>query len=123
MNATMKKQARRIRRKRRVRKKVSGSPDRPRLTVFRSHQNIFAQIIDDSAGRTLVASSTVEKPVCEKLSGNAGNSDAAKVVGETLASRAAQAGIEKVVFDRNGYAFHGRIRALAEAARKGGLKF
>jgi len=123
MKATTKKQVRRMRRKRHVRKKISGTPDRPRLTVFRSHQNIYAQIIDDSAGRTLVASSTVEKPVSEKLGGKSGNSDAAKIVGEVIASKAVKAGIEQVVFDRNGYAYHGRLRSLADAARKGGLKF
>ncbi|HHH75752.1 MAG TPA: 50S ribosomal protein L18 [Phycisphaerae bacterium] len=123
MKSTMKKQVRRQRRKRHVRKKISGTPDRPRLTVFRSHLNIYAQIIDDSAGRTLVASSTVEKPVNEKLGGKSGNSNAAQVVGETIASKAVKAGIKQVVFDRNGYAYHGRLRSLAEAARKGGLKF
>ena len=114
---------RRVRRKRHVRKKVSGTPDRPRLTVFRSHTNIYAQIIDDRAGQTLVAASTREKPIREKLSGPGGNTAAAKAVGASLAERAIQAGIKKIVFDRNGYAFHGRVRELAQAARDGGLEF
>jgi large subunit ribosomal protein L18 len=122
MNETKKKALRRRRRKRHVRKRVSGTQDRPRLTVFRSHKNIYAQIVDDEVGRTLVTSSSMEKPVSAKLSGG-GNKAAAQVVGETLAAKAIEAGIKKVVFDRNGYAYHGRIRELAEAARGGGLEF
>jgi len=114
---------RRVRRKRHIRKKVTGTSDRPRLTVFRSHANIYAQIIDDTAGRTLVAASTRDKPIREKLGGSGGNKAAAKVVGASLAERAVQAGIKKIVFDRNGYAFHGRVRDLAQAARDGGLEF
>ena len=113
---------RRLRRKRRVRKKVTGTGERPRLTVFRSHKNISAQIIDDTAGRTLVAASSLEKALRERLA-RGGNKDAAQAVGAAVAAKAVQAGIERVVFDRNGYAFHGRVRELAEAARKGGLKF
>ncbi len=112
-----------MRRKRHVRKNVTGTPDRPRLTVFRSHNNIYAQIVDDTAGRTLVTTSTREKPVREQLDDIGGNKAAARVVGTALAEKAVLAGIKKVVFDRNGYAFHGRIRELAEAAREGGLKF
>jgi large subunit ribosomal protein L18 len=123
MKPILKKRLRRIRRKRHVRKKVIGTVDRPRLTVFRSHSNIYAQIIDDSAGRTLVAASSLEKAPREKLDGSGGNRAAARVVGAALAAKAVEAGIKKVVFDRNGYAFHGRIRELAEAAREGGLKF
>ena len=122
MNDTKKKALRRRRRKRHVRKRVSGTQDRPRLTVFRSHKNIYAQIVDDEVGRTLVTSSSMEKPVAAKLSGG-GNKAAAQVVGEALAAKAIEAGIKKVVFDRNGYAYHGRIRELAEAARSGGLEF
>ena len=114
---------RRMRRKRHVRKKVTGTPDRPRLTVFRSDTNIYAQIIDDMAGRTLVAASTREKPIREQMSGSGGNAAAAKVVGASLAQKAAKAGIKKIVFDRNGYAYHGRVRELAQAARDGGLEF
>ena len=113
----------RLRRKRRVRKSVTGTAERPRLTVFRSHKNIYAQIIDDTAGRTLVAASTMEKPLRERLSRKGGNKAAATAVGAELAVKAVQAGIKKVVFDRNGYPYHGRVRELAEAARKGGLEF
>lgn len=123
MKSTMKKQHRRLRRKRRVRKKITGTNDRPRLTVFRSHQNIYAQIIDDAAGRTLVAASTMESPVAGQIEGSGGNCAAAKVVGKTLAEKASEAGIKKVVFDRNGYPYHGRVKDLAEAAREGGLEF
>ena len=123
MKPIVKKMLRRKRRKARVRKKVLGTSDRPRLTVFRSHQNIYAQIIDDTQGCTLVAASTMEKPVKDKLSGAGGNRAAAEVVGSAVAAKAVQAGIKQVVFDRNGYPYHGRVRELAEAARKGGLEF
>ena len=123
MKPIVKKQLKRERRKRRVRKTVTGTPQRPRLTVFRSHMNIYAQIIDDMGGRTLVAASSMEKPMREKLGDQSGNKAAAQVVGAALAAKAVQAGIKKVVFDRNGYPFHGRVRELAEAARKGGLEF
>lgn len=123
MKPITRKLLRRLRRKRRVRKTVTGTPERPRLTVFRSHTNIYAQIVDDTAGRTLVAASSMEKPLRERLSRMGGNKAAATAVGAELAVKAAQAGIKKVVFDRNGYPYHGRIRELAEAARKGGLEF
>ena len=123
MKPILKKQLRRMRRKRHVRKKVVGTLDRPRLTVFRSHSNIYAQIVDDSAGRTLVAASSLEKGPRQELSGSGGNRVAARVVGAALAAKAVEAGIKQVIFDRNGYAFHGRVRELAEAAREGGLKF
>ena len=123
MKPIVKKLFQRERRKRRVRKNVSGTMDRPRLTVFRSHQNIYAQIIDDTQGRTLVAASTMEKPVRTELPTGRGNKKAAALVGTALAARAIEKGIKKVVFDRNGYPFHGRIKDLAEAARKAGLQF
>lgn len=123
MKPIQKIQVRRQRRKRRVRKKVAGTPNRPRLSVFRSRKNIYAQIIDDAAGQTLVAASTRQGDVAAKLDGHAGNRDAAKAVGQALAEKASQAGIKEVVFDRNGYPYHGRVRVLAEAAREGGLKF
>jgi len=123
MKAIVKKTMRRLRRKRHVRKHVTGTSDRPRLTVFRSHKNIYAQIVDDTVGRTLVAASSKEKPAVEKLPKGGGNKGAAEVVGSALALKAVQAGIKKVVFDRNGYPYHGRVRALADAARKGGLEF
>ena len=119
--------ARRQRRKRRVRRRVTGTPDQPRLTVFRSHKNIYAQIIDDMGsdnpgGKTLAAASTADKDLRAQLS-YGGNRAAAAAVGAKLAQKAMEAGIRKVVFDRNGYAFHGRVKELAEAARKGGLAF
>ncbi len=122
MKAIKKKMLRRQRRKRHVRKRVTGTSAKPRLTVFRSHKNIYAQIIDDLAGKTLIAVSSVEKPTREKVP-NGGNTAAAQVVGQELAVKAVKAGINKVVFDRNGYPYHGRVKQLAEAARKGGLKF
>ena len=102
----------------RVRKKISGTPERPRLCVFRSNKHIYAQIIDDVAGKTLVSASSVEKGF-----EGGGNCDAAKKIGQTVAERALKAGIEEVVFDRGGYIYHGRVKALAEGAREGGLKF
>lgn len=123
MKLILRKAAQRQRRKKHVRKRVTGMPERPRLTVFRSNKNIYAQIVDDTAGQTLVAASTQEKAVSERLGGTAGNRGAAQVVGEALAAKAVEKGIKKVVFDRNGYAYHGRVRELAEAARKAGLEF
>ncbi len=114
--------ARHQRRKRRVRKRVSGTSERPRLTVFRSHKNIYAQIVDDVAGRTLVSASSMDKAVRGQID-YGGNKQAALLVGSKLAEKALEAGIKKVVFDRNGYAYHGRVRELAEAAREGGLVF
>ena len=122
MKPILKKRLQREKRKRRVRTKITGTPERPRLSVFRSHKNIYAQIIDDTAGRTLVAASSVQKPKGDKMS-SGGNRDAARLVGAMLAAKAIEAGIKKVVFDRNGYPYHGRIRELAEAAKKGGLEF
>jgi large subunit ribosomal protein L18 len=110
----------RIRRHRRVRKKVAGTAERPRLAVFRSNKHISAQIIDDEVGRTLVAASTVEAGLRDSATGN---TDAATKVGQLLAERAKAAGIDKVVFDRGGYLYHGRVAALASAARDGGLEF
>ena len=122
MKPIEKKRLRRERRKRHVRKKVTGTPIRPRLTVFRSHKNIYAQIIDDTTMKTLVSASSMESPLKDQVSGG-GNAAAAKVVGTALAAKAVEAGIKQVVFDRNGYAFHGRVRELAQAVRDGGLKF
>ena len=113
------KNAQRLKRHRRVRGKISGTPERPRLNVFRSNANIYAQIIDDVAGNTLVSASTVEKG----FEGNGGNVEAAKKVGAMVAERALKKGIEEVVFDRGGYIYHGRVQALADGAREGGLKF
>ena len=104
----------------RVRAKVSGTKDVPRLNVFRSNSNIFAQIIDDEAGVTLASASSIDKEL--KLT-NGGNVEAATKVGELIAKRAKKAKITKVVFDRGGYQYHGRVEALAEAARENGLEF
>ena len=111
--------AQRVRRHQRVRGKISGTPERPRLCVFRSESNIYAQVIDDVNGNTLVSASSVEKD----FEGNGGNCEAAKKIGAAIAERALQKGIEEVVFDRGGYIYHGRVKALAEGAREGGLKF
>ena len=110
----------RLRRHSRVRRKISGTPERPRVALFRSNKHISAQIIDDVAGRTLVAASSVE-PSLKTTSG--GNIDGAKAVAELLASRAKAAGVSAVVFDRGGFAYHGRVAAFADALRAGGLEF
>lgn len=112
----------RKRRHARVRRKVFGTPERPRLNVFRSSKHIYAQLIDDEAGRTLVAASTVDKELKDKIQ-NGGNIEAAKQVGALIAKRAVEKGYTQVVFDRGGYLYHGRVKALAEAAREGGLQF
>ncbi len=122
MNPQKKKAQGRLRRKRRVRRSVHGSPERPRLTVFRSHAHIYAQIIDDIAGRTLAAASTQAKELRKKVAG-AGRTERAKLVGGLLGEKAKAAGIGLVTFDRNGYRYHGRIKALADAAREAGLTF
>jgi large subunit ribosomal protein L18 len=109
----------RLRRHRRVRGKVRGSAERPRLSVFRSNRGIFAQLVDDDAGRTLAAASWLELP--KSFSG--GKTEQAAEVGKRLAAAARQAGIESVVFDRGGYLYHGRVKALADGAREGGLVF
>ena len=111
--------AQRAKRHARVRAKISGSPERPRLCVFRSEKNIYAQVIDDVAGNTLCSASSVEKD----FEGLGGNKEAAKKVGLKIAERALEKGIDTVVFDRGGYIYHGRVAALAEGAREGGLKF
>ncbi|MFT9494189.1 50S ribosomal protein L18 [Anaerosolibacter sp.] len=106
----------------RVRRKVFGTPERPRLSVYRSLSNMYAQIIDDSTGTTLASASTLDKDIKAKVN-NAGNKEAAKLVGEAVAKKAVEKGIDKVVFDRGGYIYHGRIKELAEAAREAGLQF
>ena len=120
MNRIELKNVRRGRRRRGIRKRIIGDPGRPRLAVFRSLNHIYAQIVDDLTGTTLVASSTLDKD--QKVSPGA-NCEAATAVGRKLAERAKKAGIETVVFDRGGRKYHGRIKALAVAAREGGLKF
>jgi large subunit ribosomal protein L18 len=122
MNTLELKIVRRRRRKTRVRKKVFGLTERPRLTVSRSLKNFSAQIIDDVAGRTLVAASTLEKEMRGELK-SGGNQQAAAVLGKRLGERAKAAGIERVTLDRNGFRYHGRVKAFADAARKAGLVF
>ncbi|MCS7174545.1 50S ribosomal protein L18 [Pseudothermotoga sp.] len=112
----------RIKRHLRIRKKVRGTSERPRLSVFRSEKHIYAQIIDDSKGHTLVAASTLDKELRNKLTKTYGI-EAAREVGRLIAQRALNLGIKKVVFDRGGFKYHGRIKALADAAREAGLEF
>ena len=111
------------RRKRRVRKKVTGEADRPRLTVFRSLRHIYAQLVDDDNGATLMSASTLSKEVADQCNKGTANVEAATLVGRELARKAMAVGIRQVRLDRNGYKYHGRIKALAEAARKAGLVF
>ena len=106
----------------RVRKNVSGTPAKPRLCVFRSNVHIYAQLVDDSTGTTVAAAGSVEKSLRDDLKGNGGTIDAAKKVGALLAKRAGEKGIDVAVFDRAGYLYHGRVAALADAAREAGLK-
>ncbi|MBU0704089.1 MAG: 50S ribosomal protein L18 [Chloroflexi bacterium] len=114
--------AARLRRHRRVRKRVAGTPERPRLNIFRSLRHIYAQVIDDSRGHTLVSVSTVDPQVATQL-GDMTKTEQASLLGKMLAERALGQGIKKVVFDRGGYKYHGRVKALADAAREGGLEF
>ena len=122
MNKFQAKQAGLARRKRRVRAKVSGTAERPRLAVHRTNAHIYAQVIDDVAGRTLCAASTLD-PEFRATGKVGGNKEAARKVGELIAKRAAGKGISEVVFDRGGYIYHGRVKALADGARNAGLKF
>jgi large subunit ribosomal protein L18 len=116
------KDAARARRQRRVRARVDGTPERPRLNIYRSLTNIYAQVIDDQAGRTLVSASTIDSDVRGQLEGKS-KIEAARLVGKIVAERAKNAGIKTVVFDRAGYKYHGRVAALAEGAREAGLEF
>lgn len=113
----------RQKRHKRVRAKVSGTPQRPRLNVFRSDKHIYAQVIDDARGHTLVAAGSAEPAIRQQASGDTTKTDKAKLVGNLVAERAKAAGITQVVFDRGGFLYHGRVRALADAARESGLDF
>lgn len=113
----------RSRRKKRVRKKIKGSTEKPRLCVFRSSKHIYAQIIDDSKGRTLVGVSSLSKGLVPKIGKNGGNKRGATLVGAAVADVALKKKIKRVVFDRNGFLYHGRVKALSEAAREHGLEF
>jgi len=112
----------RLKRHKRVRAKVAGTPERPRLSVFRSLNNIYVQIIDDVAGNTLVSASSLDKEIKDSAE-STGNKAAAKLVGQLAAKKALEKGIQEVVFDRGGYIYHGRVQEVAEGAREGGLKF
>ena len=122
MKKTRTPRAARVRRHVRVRKSLAGTPERPRLAIFRSLNHIYAQIIDDAAGHTLAAASDAEADVRKAASGKK-KSEVAALVGESMAKKAKEKGIKAVVFDRGGFKYHGRVKALAEAARKGGLGF
>lgn len=120
MNTNVQKWQRRDRRRKGIRKTLRGTPDRPRLAVFRSPRHIYVQVIDDLAGRTLAAASSTDS---ELKTASGGNVAAATAVGRAVAERARKAGVNQVVFDRGGYIYHGRVKALADGAREGGLKF
>ncbi len=120
MDKCIAKTVRRTRRKQGLRKTLSGTPSRPRLSVYRSLQHIYAQLIDDLAGRTVASASSLDVGEVARKGGNVG---AAKEIGKALAERAKKAGVDAIVFDRNGFRYHGRIKAVAEGAREGGLKF
>jgi len=113
----------RLKRKKRVRKKVTGTPERPRLSVYRSLRHIYVQIIDDTAAETLIDASSLSKDIKSLTQGKAGNIEGATIIGKSIAERALKKGIKRVVFDRNGFLYHGRIKALADSAREHGLEF
>jgi large subunit ribosomal protein L18 len=114
---------RRLRVKEKVRQKVQGTPERPRFCVYRSLNHIYAQLIDDTTGKTLVAASTLSKDVRDQLNGVKGKTAAGKIVGLAAARKALEMNIKEVVFDRGGFLYHGRVKAVADGAREGGLKF
>lgn len=120
MSFKIDKEYRRLKIKQRVRTKVTGTAERPRMSVFRSNKEIYVQLIDDMAGKTLLAASSRDKGIAEK---KVTKIEQAKLVGKLAAERALEAGITAVVFDRNGYLYHGRVKSLAESAREGGIKF
>ena len=120
---TLDRSRRRRRARYRVRKKLRGSQERPRLAVHKSRRHIYAQLIDDRAGHTMAFASSLESELSDDLQGSTGSCSAAKAVGAVLAARAAEQGVRSVIFDRGGFLYHGRIQALADSAREGGLKF
>jgi large subunit ribosomal protein L18 len=122
MGARTKTEAR-LRRKKRIMRRIRGTSEKPRLSVFRTSKHIYAQIIDDGSGKTLVDASSVSTEIREQISGRGGNKQGAAAVGELLAKRATERGITRVVFDRNGFLYHGRVKVLADAARAKGLTF
>jgi len=121
--ASISKAKAREKRKKRVRRKVLGTSERPRLSVFRSAKNIYAQIIDDTNYSTLLQVSSISRDVKGELKGKSGNKEGAALIGKLIAQRAVEKGIKKVVFDRNGFLYHGRVKSLAESARGNGLEF
>ncbi len=123
MDKARAKQERRARAHRRLRQRLAGTAERPRLSVFKSARYIYVQLVDDRAGQTLVQASSFEPALRERIGGSAKSKAAAKTVGEVIAERAGKAGIKRVVFDRGGYVYHGRIKELADAARSKGLEF
>jgi large subunit ribosomal protein L18 len=122
MASLSKKKTARLKRKKRIRKKVSGTAERPRLTVFRSSKHIYAQVVDDARGHTLASVSTLENDFKERLESK-GKIDSAALAGKMIGERALSQGIERVVFDRNGFRYHGRVKAISDSAREAGLKF
>ena len=122
MATTKTRSAARERRHSRVRKNLYGTSDRPRLNVFRSLTDIYAQVVDDKAGHTMVAASSIDQELRKKMAGKS-KTDQARLVGQTLAERAIAKGIQRVIFDRGGYRYYGRVKALADGARDGGLEF
>ena len=123
MKGLTKKVRARMRRKMRIRKRLSGTPERPRLAVFRSTRHIYAQIIDDTKGVTISAASSLSPEIRDKVKECKGKKEVARLVGQLVAQRAVEKGIKKVAFDRGGYKYHGRVKALAEGARESGLEF
>ncbi len=117
-----KKEIKRRKRKFRIRKKVNGTPERPRISVYRSLKQIYAQLIDDVNGKTILTASSLSKEIAEDIKKAKNKVEQASVVGELLAKKAKEKGITEAVFDRSGYAYHGRVKAVAEGARKGGIK-
>ena len=122
MSTALKKAASRIRRKRSIRSKISGTPERPRLSVYRSNKHIYVQVIDDVNGKTLASISSESASVRDEISDKK-KTEAAQVVGQKIAEKCKSLSIETVIFDRNGFIYHGRVKAVAEGAREGGLKF
>lgn len=122
MKATKRKHQARIKRHYRLRANVQGTPERPRMNIYRSLDNIYVQIIDDEAGRTLASASTIDRELRKQIEGKS-KTEAAKIVGKAAGERAKSAGIDKVVFDRGGYKYHGRVAAVADGAREAGLEF
>ena len=123
MGSTNKRQVARLKRQKRIRKNVIGTSQRPRLCVFRSARHIYAQVIDDTAGQTLVAASSMEKDIRDHSTDKGDKKAVANRIGKLVAERALEKGIDQIVFDRNGFLYHGRVKAVSDGARKGGLKF